>query len=62
MRLKSVRLKPLKLPTLRWSKTGSLRSLPWAAEVNNARFKVFGGLAFASLLLVQVSSPLGRNA
>jgi hypothetical protein len=32
---------------------------PWVGKGKLARLKIFGGLAFASLLLVQVSSPRG---
>ncbi|WOD37449.1 SpoIID/LytB domain-containing protein [Nodosilinea sp. E11] len=58
VQLKSVRLKPLHL---RWPQTGSLGRSPWVTGEKGARLKVFGGLAFASLLLVQVSSPLGSH-
>jgi hypothetical protein len=36
--------------------------LGWASGKHAAPVKVFGGLAFASLLLVQVSSPLGSRS
>ena len=58
VRLKSVRLQPLNIKPLRRSKDGSQEPVPVGNPSN--RIKVFGGLAFASLLLVQVSaSPLG---
>lgn len=63
VRLKAVRLKPLNLKPLRWPKGSPLGSVPAVANNPSARIKVFSGLAFASLLLVQVSaSPLvGRD-
>ncbi len=62
VRLKAVRLKPLNLPRLHWSKAGPRGALGWASGKHAAPVKVFGGLAFASLLLVQVSSPLGSRS
>ena len=62
VRLKAVRLKPLNLPRLHWSKAGLRGALGWASGKHAAPLKVFGGLAFASLLLVQVSSPLGSRS
>lgn len=60
VRLKSVRLKPLNLKMPPWSKLGPQGSLPWAAYSSSGRLKVFGGLAFASLVLFQVSAvPFG---
>ncbi|MEA5450124.1 SpoIID/LytB domain-containing protein [Leptolyngbya sp. CCNP1308] len=53
VRLKSVRLKPLPLKSLQSS---------WAMVDKGRRIKVFGGLAFASLLLVQVSAPWGGRS
>jgi stage II sporulation protein D len=53
VRLKAVRLKPLNLKRLQ-------SSWPWGN--NSARLKVFGGLALASLVLVQVSSPSERRS
>ncbi len=62
VRLKAVRLKPLNLPRLHWSKAGPRGALGWTSGKHAAPVKVFGGLAFASLLLVQVSSPLGSRS
>ncbi len=60
VRLKSVRLQSLNLKPLRRSKDG--RSGTASASNPSTRIKVFSGLAFASLLLVQVSaSPLGNR-
>ncbi|MEP0927900.1 MULTISPECIES: SpoIID/LytB domain-containing protein [Cyanophyceae] len=51
VRLKSARVKPLRSKPLSWS---------WALGNKSRRIKVFGGLVFASLLLVQVSAaPFG---
>jgi hypothetical protein len=62
VRLKPAKLKPLNLKTLRWPKNRLQGALPWAASSSSTRIKVFGGLAFASLLLVQVSaSPFGER-
>ncbi|WP_225885317.1 SpoIID/LytB domain-containing protein [Leptolyngbya sp. KIOST-1] len=63
VRLKSVKLKPLHLKSLPWPKSFAQRPLAEGATSPSARIKVFGGLAFASLLLVQVSAaPLsGRS-
>ena len=52
VRLKSVKLKPLKLAGLQSS---------WRQGLGTTRIKVFGGLAFAGLLLVQVSAPGARG-
>ena len=63
VRIKSVKPKPLNFKMLRWSKTNGSSGLS-PAEASNppARIKVVSGLAFASLLLVQVSAaPLGRG-
>ncbi len=62
VRLKAVRLKPLNLQRLRWSKAGPRGLLSWASGKHAVPLKVFGGVAFASLLLVQVSSPLGSRS
>lgn len=53
VRLKSVRLKPLPLKALR---------SPWLIADQSRRVKVFGGLAFAGLLLVQISALEGRSS
>ena len=62
VRLKSVRLKPINLQRLRWSKADPRGLWAWASGQPATPLKVFGGLAFASLLLVQVSSPLGSRS
>ena len=48
VRLKSAKLKPLRLEGLQSS---------WRQGMGNTRLKVFGGIAFAGLLLVQISAP-----
>lgn len=53
VRLKSVRLKPLPIKSLQSS---------WVMADKGRRIKAFGGLAFASLLLVQVSALGGRSS
>jgi stage II sporulation protein D len=66
VRLKSVKLKSVKLTPPKLDALGSGKGLGFlpGAEHPATRMTVVGGLAFASLLLVQVSSPLGnsRNA
>lgn len=59
--LKTVRLRPLDRRQLHRSKTNPKRLSSWASGSSIARLKLFGGLTFASLLLVQVSSPLGSR-
>lgn len=53
VRLRSVRLKPLPLKPLQSS---------WIMRDQGRRLKVFGGLAFASLVLLQVSAPWGGRS